>query len=213
MCSGPGLPSCLPWMTPLYTQGAAESRNFLRRTIVQLRRPSPQPALTCNHGAGGRCHGESPRLGLELHDADPRGDYDRRRSDTPAASVPATSSVMTQATIRRATVCHRIASKPPRRAAPMKLALDQLALIRVERLELAPDTLVDVLQTELGKLWRDARVEKDRVAFAHSLAGALVGESTDHGRWYTRVRARRPAPGRSPRPETSADRSAGRSPA
>ena len=35
-------------MAPLYTREPPIPRNFLRRTIVQLRRPSPQPPLTCN---------------------------------------------------------------------------------------------------------------------------------------------------------------------
>jgi len=34
-------------MAPLYTRRSPNARNFVRRTIVQLRRPSPQPALTC----------------------------------------------------------------------------------------------------------------------------------------------------------------------
>ena len=44
----PGFPFCLPRMAPLYTREPPIPRNFLRRTIVQLRRPSPQPPLTCN---------------------------------------------------------------------------------------------------------------------------------------------------------------------
>ncbi len=44
----PGFPFCLPRMVPLYTRESPIPRNFLRRTIVQLRRPSPQPPLTCN---------------------------------------------------------------------------------------------------------------------------------------------------------------------
>ena len=44
----PGFPFCLPRMVPLYTREPPIPRNFLRRTIVQLRRPSPQPPLTCN---------------------------------------------------------------------------------------------------------------------------------------------------------------------
>ncbi len=35
-------------MAPLYTRGPPSAPNFLRRTIVQLQRPSPQPALTCD---------------------------------------------------------------------------------------------------------------------------------------------------------------------
>ena len=44
----PGFPFCLPRMAPLYTRGPPSPRNFLRRTIVQLRRPSPQLPLTRN---------------------------------------------------------------------------------------------------------------------------------------------------------------------
>ena len=44
----PGFPFCLPRMAPLYTREPPIPRNFLRRTIVQLQRPSPQPPLTCN---------------------------------------------------------------------------------------------------------------------------------------------------------------------
>ena len=47
-CFKPGFPFCLPRMAPLYTREPPIPRNFLRRTIVQLRRPSPQPPLTCN---------------------------------------------------------------------------------------------------------------------------------------------------------------------
>ena len=46
--SSPGFPFCLPRMVPLYTREPPIPRNFLRRTIVQLRRPSPQPPQTCN---------------------------------------------------------------------------------------------------------------------------------------------------------------------
>ena len=42
----PGFPFCLPWMAPLYTRRAPSARNFVHRSIVQLQRPSPQPALT-----------------------------------------------------------------------------------------------------------------------------------------------------------------------
>ena len=38
----------LPGWHLLYTRGPPSPRNFLRRTIVQLQRPSPQPALTCD---------------------------------------------------------------------------------------------------------------------------------------------------------------------
>ena len=44
----PGFPFCLPRMAPLYTRGPPSARNSVRRTIVQLQRPSPQPALTCD---------------------------------------------------------------------------------------------------------------------------------------------------------------------
>ncbi len=43
----PGFAFCLPRMVPLYTRGPPSPRDFLRRTLVQLRRPSRQPALTC----------------------------------------------------------------------------------------------------------------------------------------------------------------------
>ena len=42
----PGCPFCLPWMAPLYTRRVPSARNFVHRSIVQLQRPSPQPALT-----------------------------------------------------------------------------------------------------------------------------------------------------------------------
>ena len=44
--SWPGFPICLPQMAPLYTREPPSARNSVRRTIVQLRRPSPQPTLT-----------------------------------------------------------------------------------------------------------------------------------------------------------------------
>ena len=44
----PGFPFCLPRMAPLYTRGPPSARNSVHRTIVQLQRPSPQPALTCD---------------------------------------------------------------------------------------------------------------------------------------------------------------------
>ena len=40
----PGFQFCLPWMAPLYTRRAPSPRNFVHRSIVQLQRPSPQPA-------------------------------------------------------------------------------------------------------------------------------------------------------------------------
>ena len=43
-----GFPFCLPRMAPLYTRGPPSARNSVHRTIVQLQRPSPQPALTCD---------------------------------------------------------------------------------------------------------------------------------------------------------------------
>ena len=44
----PGFPFCLPRMASLYIREPPSARNFVRRTIVQLQRPSPQPALTCD---------------------------------------------------------------------------------------------------------------------------------------------------------------------
>ena len=44
--SEPGFPICLPRMAPLYTREPPSARNSVRRTIVQLQRRSPQPALT-----------------------------------------------------------------------------------------------------------------------------------------------------------------------
>jgi hypothetical protein len=41
--STPGFPSWLPRMAPLYTLGPPSARTSVRRTIVQLQRPSPQP--------------------------------------------------------------------------------------------------------------------------------------------------------------------------
>ena len=41
--SYPGFPICLPQMAPLYTREPPSARNSVRRTIVQLQRPSPQP--------------------------------------------------------------------------------------------------------------------------------------------------------------------------
>ena len=42
-----GCPFCVPRMVPLSTRGPPSARNFVRRTIVQLQRPSPQSELTC----------------------------------------------------------------------------------------------------------------------------------------------------------------------
>ena len=44
----PGFPFCLPRMASLYIREPPSARNCVRRTIVQLQRPSPQPALTCD---------------------------------------------------------------------------------------------------------------------------------------------------------------------
>ena len=44
----PGFPFCLPRMAPLYTREPPSPRDCVRRTIVQVRRPSPQPALACS---------------------------------------------------------------------------------------------------------------------------------------------------------------------
>ena len=46
--STPGFPFCLPRMAPLYTREPPSPRDCVRRTIVQVRRPSPQPALACS---------------------------------------------------------------------------------------------------------------------------------------------------------------------
>ena len=46
--SEPGFPIYLPQMAPLYTREPLSARNSVRRTIVQLQRPSPQPTLTWN---------------------------------------------------------------------------------------------------------------------------------------------------------------------
>ena len=44
----PGFPFCLPRMAPLYTREPPSPRDCVRRTIVQVRRPSLQPTLTCS---------------------------------------------------------------------------------------------------------------------------------------------------------------------
>ena len=44
----PGFPFSLPRMVHLYTREPPSPRDCFRRTIVQVRRPSPQPALTCS---------------------------------------------------------------------------------------------------------------------------------------------------------------------
>ena len=44
----PGFPFCLPRMAPYTLEGPPSARNSCRRTFVQLQRPSPQPALTCD---------------------------------------------------------------------------------------------------------------------------------------------------------------------
>ena len=44
----PGFPFCLPRMAPYTPEGPPSARNSCRRTFVQLQRPSPQPALTCD---------------------------------------------------------------------------------------------------------------------------------------------------------------------
>ena len=44
----PGFPFYLPRMAPLYTREPPSARNFVPGTIVQLQRPLPQPALTCD---------------------------------------------------------------------------------------------------------------------------------------------------------------------
>ena len=56
-CTNPGFPFCLLRVPPLYTREPPSARNFVRRTIVQLQRPSPQPAPTwspCFQGIGPR---------------------------------------------------------------------------------------------------------------------------------------------------------------
>ena len=44
----PGISVCLPRMAPLYTREPPSPRDCVRRTIVQVGRPSPQPALACS---------------------------------------------------------------------------------------------------------------------------------------------------------------------
>ena len=67
----PGFPFCLPRMAPLYTREPPSPRDCVRRTIVQVRRPSLQPTLPCSELEVHQLHAE--RAAVELR---PRQDGD-----------------------------------------------------------------------------------------------------------------------------------------
>ena len=78
-CCTPGFPICLPQMAPLYTREPPSARNSVRRTIVQLQRPSPQPTLTWNRSADHVYREIRPILGQQIRGS-PSSDLSEREA-------------------------------------------------------------------------------------------------------------------------------------
>ena len=93
--SRPGFPICLPQMAPLYTREPPSARNSVRRTIVQLQRPSPQPTLTWNRS--------EPLLSGHFSDTAPHlcPFFASLRCTRPRVSLPAPAAPRSSAASRR----------------------------------------------------------------------------------------------------------------
>ena len=93
--SKPGFPICLPQMAPLYTREPPSARNSVRRTIVQLQRPSPQPTLTWNR--------PEPLLSGHFSDTAPHlcPFFASLRCTRPRVSLPAPAAPRSSAASRR----------------------------------------------------------------------------------------------------------------
>ena len=91
----PGFPICLPQMAPLYTREPPSARNPVRRTIVQLQRPSPQPTLTWNR--------PEPLLSGHFSDTAPHlcPFFASLRCTRPRVSLPAPAAPRSSAASRR----------------------------------------------------------------------------------------------------------------
>ena len=91
----PGFPICLPQMAPLYTREPPRARNPVRRTIVQLQRPSPQPTLTWNR--------PEPLLSGHFSDTAPHlcPFFASLRCTRPRVSLPAPAAPRSSAASRR----------------------------------------------------------------------------------------------------------------
>ena len=91
----PGFPICLPQMAPLYTREPPSARNSVRRTIVQLQRPSPQPTLTWNR--------PEPLLSGHFSDTAPHlcPFFASLRCTRPRVSLPAPAAPRPSAASRR----------------------------------------------------------------------------------------------------------------
>ena len=91
----PGFPICLPQMAPLYTREPPSARNSVRRTIVQLQRPSPQPTLTWNR--------PEPLLSGHFSDTAPHlcPFFASLRCTRPRVSLPAPAAPRSSAASRR----------------------------------------------------------------------------------------------------------------
>ena len=91
----PGFPIYLPQMAPLYTREPPSARNSVRRTIVQLQRPSPQPTLTWNR--------PEPLLSGHFSDTAPHSCpfFASLRCTRPRVSLPAPAAPRSSAASRR----------------------------------------------------------------------------------------------------------------
>ena len=91
----PAFPICLPQMAPLYTREPPSARNSVRRTIVQLQRPSPQPTLTWNR--------PEPLLSGHFSDTAPHlcPFFASLRCTRPRVSLPAPAAPRSSAASRR----------------------------------------------------------------------------------------------------------------
>ena len=91
----PGFPIRLPQMAPLYTREPPSARNPVRRTIVQLQRPSPQPTLTWNR--------PEPLLSGHFSDTAPHlcPFFASLRCTRPRVSLPAPAAPRSSAASRR----------------------------------------------------------------------------------------------------------------
>ena len=91
----PGFPICLPQMAPLYARRPPSARNSVRRTIVQLQRPSPQPTLTWNR--------PEPLLSGHFSDTAPHvcPFFASLRCTRPRVSLPAPAAPRSSAASRR----------------------------------------------------------------------------------------------------------------
>ena len=90
-----GFPIRLPQMAPLYTREPPSARNPVRRTIVQLQRPSPQPTLTWNR--------PEPLLSGHFSDTAPHlyPFFASLRCTRPRVSLPAPAAPRSSAASRR----------------------------------------------------------------------------------------------------------------